>query len=114
MKAKQIAIACHNAHNVLCKYNDMKVTPWEEKSKEHRKIVENSVKKILKGKIGSPEEAHENFLAKKEAKGWSYADKYSEREMTNPRLCNWEELSAFDRQFEEMFFAVANSFNKNS
>lgn len=112
MKAKQIAIACHNAHNVLCKYNDMRVTPWEEKSKEHQKIVQNSVKKILSGKIGSPEEAHENFVAKKTSEGWSYGVRYSEKLKTNQRLCGWDELASLDKQFEEIFFAVASSFAK--
>lgn len=114
MKTKQIAIACHNAHNVLCKYNDMKVTPWEQKSKEHQKIVENSVKKILSGKIGNPEEAHENFVTKKESEGWSYGVRYSEKLKTNQRLCSWDELSVLDRQFGDLFFEVANSFKKNS
>lgn len=112
MKLGKIAKACHAAHNQICKNHGQHVIPWENKSKEHHKTVKNSIKKILNGKINSPEEAHINFVEKKEKEGWEYGPEYSTKKKTNPRLCDWEELEDVEREKEEMFFAVASSFKK--
>ena len=88
----------------------MKVTPWEEKTPAHRAIVKSAVKKILKGTITNPEESHMNFVFMKREDGWKFGEKYSTRNKTNPRLCDYRELPDLERQKEELFFAVASSF----
>ena len=70
----------------------------------------NSVDKILNGVLKSPEDSHMNFVFMKREDGWQYGDNYSTRGKTNPRLCEWEELEDVERQKEEYFFAVVNSF----
>ena len=111
-KKLKIAIACHNAHNVLCKNNGQRVTPWENKSTEHQAIVVNSLEKVLSGEIESPEEAHVNFVDMKEKFGWEYGERFSTRDKTNPRICDYDELDDLDRQKAEMFYAVASSFKR--
>lgn len=111
-KVEKIARACHEVHSVFCKNNGFKVTSWDEKSEEHQQTVINSVKKIVKGVIKSPQEAHTNFVFQKRKDGWNYGEKHSERKKTSPRLCDWNELPAIERQKEEFFFAVASSFVK--
>jgi len=111
-KKLQIAKTCHEVHNVLCANNDMQVIPWEEKSTEHHAVVVNSVEKILSGEVESPEESHSNFVHMKEEFGWEYGPKYSTKNKTNPRLCDFEELESVERQKEEYFFAVVSSFKK--
>jgi len=111
---RKIAMACHAAHNIHCANNDMQVIAWEDKSKEHHKIVMNSVKKILDGKIKSPEKAHMNFVKKKKKDGWMYDAEYSTERKTNPRLCDFDELPSNERMKEEFFFAVASSFKKKA
>ena len=108
----QIAMACHKVHNVLCESHGLQVIPWEDKSPEHHTIVIDSIDRILSGEIESPEEAHDNFVAMKEADGWDYDTEYSTANKTNPRLCDWDELDDVDRMKEELFFAVASSFIK--
>lgn len=108
----QIAMACHNAHNVLCESHGLQVIPWEDKSPEHHAIVIDSIDRILSGEIESPEEAHDNFVFMKEADGWGYDTEYSRKNKTNPRLCEWDDLEKVDRMKEELFFAVASSFIK--
>ena len=109
-KKLQIAKACHNVHNVLCKKHGMQVIPWEDKSPEHQATVADSLDKILSGAIRTPQEAHFNFVMKKRQDGWEHADEYSTRNKTNPRLCEWDELESVERMKEELFFAVASSF----
>jgi hypothetical protein len=111
-KLERIAKACHEVHNVLCKNSGQKVTPWEEKSEEHRETVKNSVKKILSGIIQSPQEAHMNFVFQKRKDGWVYGERHSNRKKVSPRLCDWNDLPEVERQKEEYFFAVASSFIK--
>jgi len=111
-KKLQIAKTCHEVHNVLCAANGMQVIPWEEKSPEHQAIVISSVDKILNGILTTPEESHMNFMFMKREDGWKYGDSYSTRNKTNPRLCEWDELEEIERQKEEYFFAVVNSFKK--
>ena len=113
MKLDQIARTCHEAHNQICKNNGQETIAWEDKSEAHHKTVKNSIKKILNGIIGSPEEAHMNFKFKKRKDGWTYGENYSTRARTNPRLCDFEELPEAERQKEEMFFAIARSFKKD-
>ena len=108
----QLAKACHNIHNVVCLNNGMQVIPWEEKSEKHHKVVINSIDKILKGKINSPEESHDNFVAKKEKDGWIYGEKFSTKNKTNPRLCNFNELEGPEKEKEDFFFALVSSFKK--
>jgi len=111
-KKLQIAKTCHEVHNVLCKNNGMQVIPWEDKSPEHHAIVADSVEKIVKGIVRSPQEAHYNFVIGKRKDGWEYGPDYSTRNKTNPRLCSFDELEDIEREKEEYFFAVASSFKK--
>jgi hypothetical protein len=109
-KKLQIAQACHNAHNVICKNAGMHVIPWEEKSPEHQATVADSLDKILSGAIRTPQEAHFNFVMQKREDGWEFYQQYSTRNKTNPRLCDWDET---EQMKEEMFFAVVSSFKKS-
>lgn len=113
-KLEKIARACHEVHNVFCKVNGLKVTPWEQKSEEHRQTVIASVKKIVKGIVKSPQEAHMNFVFQKRKDGWVYDETHSETKKTSPRLCDWNELPLIEQQKDEYFFAVASSFIKET
>jgi len=110
-KKLQIAKACHNVHNVLCKKHGLHVILWDDKSPEHQAIVINSIERILSGEIESPEQAHQNFVDLKEEDGWSFGV-FSTKDKTNPRICDWDELESVDRMKEELFFAVASGFKK--
>jgi len=109
---EQIAMTCHAVHNVHCAENNQHVIPWEEKSDTHRAMVVIVVESILEGLIESPEEAHENFVAFKQAAGWRYGPEFSTQEKTNPRLCNYEALKKEEKAKDLYFFAVVNSYKK--
>ena len=111
-KKLKIAKACHNVHNVLCQKHRLQVIPWEDKPVEHHAVVVNSIEKILSGEVESAEEAHDNFVNMKEEFGWEYGPEFSNKNKTNPRLCDWDELDGVERMKEELFFAVASSFKK--
>jgi len=111
-KEVEIAKACHEVHNIHCKINGKKVTPWEEKTAEHQAIVINSVEKILAEEINDPEEAHDNFVNLKEQFGWEFGEEHSTRDKTSPLLCDYDELDDFGRQTFEFFFAAAKTFKK--
>ena len=83
---------------------------WDELSDEHSEAILDSVNKIMDGEINSREESHDNFVVYKKANGWVYGEEYNLSFQTNPRLCEFKDLSLEDRVKESMFFECVNSF----
>lgn len=108
----QIARTCHSVHNAHCKDNFQEVIAWEDKSEDHREMVKNSIKLILNGTVNSPEEAHRIFVSIKQSKGWVYGKEFNAEDKVNPRLCTFKDLKNRERQKDNLFFAVVNSFKK--
>jgi hypothetical protein len=111
MKTKQIAKTAHAVHLAYCELNDLSTQPkWGELTKEHKKTVKSTVKRILSGEIDSVENAHINFVEFKKSNGWVCGPKYHLEFKVNPRLCDYEKLSHHDKVKETLFFECVNSF----
>ncbi len=83
---------------------------WEEKSEEHQATVCDTVTLILNGEITNVEDSHENFVNRKLADGWSYADNYSQEDKTSPRLKPFYDLPKTEQAAEHIFFEAVNAF----
>lgn len=109
-KSVQVAMICHAAHNEYAKQIGQPSISWEDKGEEHQQTVIDSVNKIMSGEIKSPEQAHNNFVKRKEADGWVYGLEFSTEKKINPRLIPFNRLSRIHQNKEELFFNIVKVF----
>lgn len=112
MDIEQIARTCHSVHAAYMLQFNRSTIAWEFADGAHRETVRDSVTKIIHGEIRSAEEAHDNFVERKLADGWTYAETYSTELKTSPRLRLFGLLSAQEQAVDHIFFAVVKSFVK--
>jgi hypothetical protein len=110
-EGKIIAISkiAHRKHRRYCNSINHPTQPsWEDLSDNHKKTIESTVEKIVNGEIKSIEDSHANFVEFKKSTGWVFGDEYSEKDKTNPRLCDFNDLSTEDMTKESIFFECVN------
>ena len=114
IKIIDIAEMAHELHLSLCKKMGMDTQhKWATIDPDHMVILINGITGILMGMSKNAEESHNMFVANKGKQGWSFGITYSLTDKTNPRLCNWENLSGEDKIKETVFFNFVSSFINN-
>tara|TARA_R110002124_G_scaffold285661_1_gene464491 strand:- start:111 stop:449 length:339 start_codon:yes stop_codon:yes gene_type:complete len=105
MTEAEIAKEVHKNHREYCASINHKTQPvWSKLEESHKQTIASTVNKILSSEIKSKEDSHINFVNFKKSLGWKFGDAYSIELKTNPRLCNFEDLSKENRMKEEIFF----------
>lgn len=113
LSADQIARVVYEANRALqIEFADPAIPPappWEEASEEMRNSAVQGVEAILIGQVGSPEEAHLNWLQYKKAHGWTLGPVKDEGKKEHPLLVPFRDLPEDARLKDALFYAIVSA-----
>jgi hypothetical protein len=106
-----IAKVAHEANRAYCEtIGDNSQPPWNAAPEWQRESAINGVAYHRKnGLAATPERSHENWLAEKEADGWTYGEEKDVNAKTHPCYRPYWELPADQRIKEALFAGVVRS-----
>jgi hypothetical protein len=108
---EQIARVCHEVNRAYCvSLGDDSQVPWQDAPDWQRTSAMNGVRGHLSGVISSPEQAHEAWLAEKQATGWTYGPVKDPAAKTHPCIRPYADLPVEQRTKDALFGAVVAAF----
>lgn len=113
-KYEAIARVAHEVNRELTAHaGDVPVQPhWEEASEDTRLSCINGVEFFEKNPLASPEDAHNNWCAKKIADGWVLNGIYSAESKTHPHLRAYGSLAPEVRLKDKVYRAIVTTMLK--
>jgi len=102
----EIAKICHKQHSLYVETLGQETGDWADLPQEHKATVISSIVNIASGSITSPRQSHDNFVKRKLAAGWTFGETHSHKNMTNPRLVEYDLLSTENKIKEGIFFGL--------
>lgn len=103
----EVARVCHEVNRAYCAtLGDHSQLPWDEAPEWARTSAMNGVSAIVFGKVKTPEESHESWLAEKAATGWKYGPAKDPEKKEHPCFRPYSELPAEQRTKDHLFRAV--------
>jgi len=108
-----ITIAAYEINRALAQsQGDDSQTTWHEAPDWHKAIVENGVRFHLDHPHATPEEAHENWKAQREAAGWKYGPVKDEAKKEHPKILPYAEVPAVEKTKDFLFKQIVNSLER--
>ena len=108
MNPKKIEACCRAAHEVNRAYcvgiGDTSQLPWDNAPEWQRTSCLNGVKLVLDG--AGPREAHDSWLAEKEATGWKHGPVKDETRKEHPCMVPYDRLPDAQRRKDSLFVNV--------
>lgn len=110
MNRVSIARVAHAVNMAYCLANgDTSHKPWDEAPEAQRSSILAGVDMHLANPDTTPEQAHEAWLAAKEADGWSYGEVKDEANKLHPCFLPYEDLPAAQKAKDHIFRAVVHA-----
>lgn len=107
----QIARTCHEVNRAYCEaIGDASQVSWEEADQWQRGSAVMGVKAMIANPDGTPEDSHKNWLAHKEAEGWTYGPVKDPATKQHPCMVPYDQLPIEQRMKDHLFIAVVRSF----
>lgn len=102
-----IARTAHEVNRAFCAaIGDTPQPAWDESPDWQRASCLDGVRAILEGRVTSPEESHANWLAHKEADGWTWGPVKDPEKKQHPCMVPYVQLPAEQRVKDHLFRAV--------
>lgn len=113
----QLSIGSLNAarlvHELMRLYHqciDDPVLPhWNEASDEMRASVLAGVAAIVEGRVRTPAESHDAWMAARHAAGWKWGPAKIDSLREDPNLIEWGRLAPEQRMKDSLFYAVVSA-----
>lgn len=110
MNAPEIARVCHEANRAYCHtIGDDSHEPWTHAPEWQRVSAVSGVTQILKGEVGSPEEAHEQWMAAKKRDGWVVGPVKDPAKKEHPCMVPFDKLPYEQQTKDFLFFSIVNA-----
>ncbi len=107
---EQIALVAHNVNAAYClATGDTSQTNWSAAPQWQKDSAINGVKFTIANPTATPEQSHENWLAEKEAAGWSYGPVKDVEHKKHPCFMPYARLPAAQQMKDALFQAVVKS-----
>ena len=104
----QIARMAHQANNIYRASLGESIESWSEASSATRSSAIDGVQARLSGAVQNPVQAHERWLARKVAEGWTYGPEKDEQKKTHPCCLPYFELPEPQRYKDMLFVAIVD------
>lgn len=109
-QVEKIAQVAHEANRAYCvTIGDDSQGPWESAPDWQRSSAINGVQFHIDNPTTTPQRSHENWLAEKEADGWTYGVEKDVNAKTHPCFVPYWELPVNQRIKDALFGAVVRS-----
>ncbi len=106
-QVEQIACACHEANRAYCvTLGDPSQVAWADAPEWQRASATAGVRGHLSGKISSPEQSHEAWLAGKAADGWRYGAVKDAEKKEHPCFVPYADLPPEQQEKDRLFAAT--------
>ena len=110
MTNDQVARIVHEANRAYCQtIGDNSQVPWDEAPEWQRESASDGVDGIRSGRIGTPEQSHESWLAEKSRTGWIYGPVKDADAKTHPCIVPYAELPDAHQTKDAIFFAIVKA-----
>lgn len=110
MKTLNVLMIAHIAHEVNRAYctsiGDDSQPAWADAPDWQKQSALNGVRFHVGNPDATPENSHENWLAEKEADGWTYGEVKDPEAKTHPCFLPYADLPADQRAKDALFMAV--------
>lgn len=105
-----IAAVCHEANRAYClTLGDSSQYPWGAAPEWQRLSAVNGVQAIIDNPDMTPEGSHENWLAEKEADGWTWGEVKDAGKKVHPCFMPYSMLPTDQKVKDVLFQAVARA-----
>ena len=110
MDTRDIARIVHEANRAYCKtLGDESQLPWDEAPAWQQASAVGGVDGIRSGRITTPEQSHESWLAEKRHDGWKYGPAKDPEKKEHPCCVPYAELPPEQRLKDAIFFAIVRA-----
>ncbi len=110
---EMIARFCHEVNRAYCEaIGDPTQVSWEEAEQWQRDSAVNGVTAVLSNPTGTPADSHANWLAHKEADGWTYGPVKDPAKKEHPCMVPYDQLPKEQRVKDYLFRAVVMNFTR--
>ena len=110
MTSIDIAHIVHDANRAYCRTIGDDTQPlWEDAPDWQRTSAVTGVDGILAGTITRPAQAHEAWLAEKQATGWQYGPVKNPAAREHPCVVPYAELPREQQTKDTLFFAIVRA-----
>lgn len=110
---EQLEIISRTVHEALSAWRvahgQRRYKPWDKLRKKDRQSTYDSVRFILENPAADPKQQHDQWMAQKQAKGWTYGQARSDRSKTHPMLKPYDELPEFERRKDALLNAIVHA-----
>lgn len=108
-----IARICHEVNRVYCKsLGDDSQLPWDEAPDWQRASCIQGVAFVLADARHTPEHSHVNWLAHKDAEGWTYGPVKDPEKKEHPCFVSYNKLPAAQQLKDAFFHGVCRAAEK--
>jgi hypothetical protein len=105
-----IAATCHEANRQYCRsLGDVSQLAWKDAPGWQRASAIEGVRGIRDGRIKTPADSHNAWMAQKVDDGWVYGPEKSAVAKTHPCLVPYAQLGPDQRRKDLLFFAIATA-----
>lgn len=107
MKAQGLAIFAHEVNRAYCWLSGDATQPaWADAPAWQRESALAGVEAILEGRVRTPADSHESWLAQKLAEGWAYGETKDPEKKLHPCVLPYAELPETQRIKDELFLGA--------
>lgn len=111
VSVEDVAEACHEANREYCaSLGDDSQPAWDDAPDWQKASARNGVIAVLSHPDMTPEDSHNNWLAEKDADGWTYGETKDPQAKTHPCMVAYHELPEEQRRKDELFIETVRSF----
>lgn len=110
MNVNDIAKICHEVNRAYClTLGDKSQPAWEDAPEWQRSSAVNGVEAIISGRVKSPEQSHQSWMAEKIADGWAFGLQKDPEAKTHPCILPYDQLSKEQQTKDYLFQAVVKA-----
>lgn len=111
----EIAKVCHEANRAFCQtMGDDSQPTWEDAPEWQKTSAQNGVQfhldQLQDGKEPEPSASHNNWMAEKEAAGWTYGEEKNPDKKEHPCMMPYDMLPVQQRQKDYIFGAIVKAY----